>query len=129
MYAKIINNETKLCEVGTGTNTKFYESIGMVEMDVEQAWNGAWYVKGYAPERPAPTRDEISAQRQARYIAESDSLKMDYDEAVARGAENADELKAAWLAKKDEIRADLPYPDAVVSDLEITDASTETAGE
>ena len=52
MYAKIINEETKQCEVGTGTNTKFYESIGMTEMDVEQAYNGQWYVKGYAPAEP-----------------------------------------------------------------------------
>lgn len=52
MYAKIINQETKECDVGTGTNTKFYESIGMTEMDVEQAYNGQWYVKGYAPKEP-----------------------------------------------------------------------------
>lgn len=52
MYAKIINDETKQCEVGIGTNTKFYESIGMTEMDVEQAHDGQWYVKGFAPEEP-----------------------------------------------------------------------------
>jgi len=52
MYAKIINIETKQCEVGTGTNVSYYQKIGMEEMKVEQAWNGAWYVKGYAPEKP-----------------------------------------------------------------------------
>lgn len=52
MYAKIINEETKEVSVGVGTNTKFYKSIGMTEMDVEQAYNGQWYVKGYAPEEP-----------------------------------------------------------------------------
>lgn len=52
MYAKIINEETKQCEVGVGTNAKFYKSIGMTEMDVEQAYNGQWYVKGYAPAEP-----------------------------------------------------------------------------
>ena len=51
-YAKIINQEIKECQVGTGTNAKFYQSIGMTEMDVEQAHNGQWYVKGYAPEEP-----------------------------------------------------------------------------
>lgn len=58
MYAKIINEETKLCEVGLGTNTDFYKSIGMVEMDVEQAYNGSWYLKGYAPAKPEPTIEE-----------------------------------------------------------------------
>lgn len=52
MYAKIINEETKQCDVGIGTNAKYYKSIGMTEMDVEQAYNGQWYVRGYAPAEP-----------------------------------------------------------------------------
>lgn len=52
MYAKIINEETKQCEVGIGTNGNFYKLVGMTEMDVEQAYNGQWYVKGYAPAEP-----------------------------------------------------------------------------
>lgn len=60
-YAKIINHETKECQVGIGTNVKFYQSIGMVEMDVEQAYNGQWYVAGYAPEKPLPTIEEMQA--------------------------------------------------------------------
>lgn len=61
-YAKIINHETKQCDVGTGTNAEFYKSIGMNEMDVEQAYNGQWYLSGYAPEKPAPTTEEILKQ-------------------------------------------------------------------
>lgn len=57
-YARIINEETKECSVGLGTNTGLYESIGMTRMDVEQAYNGAWYLKGYAPDKPAPTVQE-----------------------------------------------------------------------
>ena len=57
-YAKIIDETTKLVEVGLGTNSSFYEKIGMVQMDVEQAYNGSWYVEGYAPEKPAPTVQE-----------------------------------------------------------------------
>lgn len=51
-YAKIIDNETKLCNVGVGTNTDFYKSIGMTLLDVEQAYDGNWYLKGYAPSQP-----------------------------------------------------------------------------
>ena len=58
MYAKIINEETKLCDVGLGTNTDFYKSIGMAEMEVEQAYNGSWYLKGYTPAKPEPTIEE-----------------------------------------------------------------------
>lgn len=110
MYAKIINNETKLCEVGTGTNIEFYKSIGMTEMEVEQAYTGDWYVKGYAPEESVAEKNEkIRQERQERYVAESDPLRLDYDEALARGQDNAEELKEQWLASKDKIREELPY--------------------
>ncbi len=51
-YAKIINEETKECSVGIGTNAEFYQSIGMIEQDVEQGYNGSWYISGYAPDKP-----------------------------------------------------------------------------
>ena len=109
-YAKIINEETKQCEVGIGTNVEFYKSIGMTEMEVEQAYNGDWYIKGFAPEEPIAEKNEkIRAERQARYVAESDPLRLDYDEALARGQDNAEELKEQWLASKDKIREELPY--------------------
>jgi len=63
-YAKIINEETKACEVGLGTNTDFYSSIGMTEMEVEQAYDGGWYLKGYAPEKSQEVKeDEVRAVR------------------------------------------------------------------
>lgn len=51
-YAKIINRETKEVQLGVGVNDEYYASIGMDPMDVEQAYNGKWYVKGYAPADP-----------------------------------------------------------------------------
>lgn len=64
-YAKIVNEETGLCEVGVGTNTSFYASIGMTEMEVEQAYNGEWYLKGYAPAKPEQTLAEQVAKLEA----------------------------------------------------------------
>lgn len=49
-YAKVINEETKECSVGFGTNTAFYKSLGMKKIDVEEGQNGSWYLKGYVPE-------------------------------------------------------------------------------
>ena len=72
MYAKIINNETKKVDVGTGTNTAFYQSIGMSEMEVEQAYDGQWYLKGYAPEKPIEQREvEVRAVRN-QYLEQTD---------------------------------------------------------
>lgn len=53
--------------------------------------------------------EEIRQQRQARYVVESDPLRLDYDEALARGQDNAEALKEQWLASKDKIREELPY--------------------
>lgn len=112
-FAKVINNETKLCEVGSGTNAKFYQSIGMTEQEVEQGYDGKWYLSGYAPKKPEPTVEEqneaIRQTRESLYRSTSDYLKADYDEAVARGAENVEELKQKWLESKDKIREENPY--------------------
>lgn len=59
-YAQIIDNETKLCNVGVGTNTNFYKSIGMELLDVEQAYDGQWYLQGYAPSQPL---DELKEKK------------------------------------------------------------------
>lgn len=72
MYAKVTNEQTKEVSVGLGTDVEFYKSIGMTEMEVEQAYNGAWYLKGYAPQKPEPTPQEqiqsLEAQITARNI-------------------------------------------------------------
>jgi len=54
-YSKIINQETKQCEVGIGTNEKYYKSLGMTLQDVEQGKDNNWYIVGYAPKQ---TEDE-----------------------------------------------------------------------
>lgn len=58
-YAKIIDNKTKEVQIGVGCPDEYYIEIGMTLMDVEQAYNGAWYVLGYAPAKPEPTEDEM----------------------------------------------------------------------
>lgn len=114
MYAKIINEETKQCEVGVGTNAEFYKSIGMTEMDVEQAYDGSWYVAGFAPVKPEPTHEEIAQARASDYQAKVDPItahisrlrdKEQTEEVVAEIAE----LIAERDAKVEEIKARYPY--------------------
>ena len=51
-YSKVIDNVTGLCEVGLGTNTEFYKSIGMTEQDVEQSdIDFNWYLKDKCPHK------------------------------------------------------------------------------
>lgn len=83
-------------------------------------WNGfAWAYEEIEEESETeaetliPTlqekNEEIRQQRQYRFYLESDPIKYDYEEALARGDSNAEELKAQWLAQKDKIREELPY--------------------
>ena len=59
-YAKVINEETGLCEVGIGTNAEFYQSIGMTEQDVcQSSVDGNWYLSEKCPQK---TDEEILSE-------------------------------------------------------------------
>lgn len=51
-WAKVIDDEKKTCEVGIGTDGEYYRQQGYRYVDVEQAANGMWYLKGYTPMLP-----------------------------------------------------------------------------
>ena len=114
-YAKIINEETKACEVGLGTNIKFYQSIGMTEMEVEEGYDGQWYVLGFAPIKPEPTKEEIQALRSEAYKAEVDPItchiqRLGDEEQTAEVITEIANLVAERKAKVEEIKARYPYP-------------------
>ena len=103
-YAKIINQETKQCEVGIGTNADFYKSIGMSEMEVEQAADGIWYVLGYAPEK---TQSVINAERineLKAFLVAADYWGQKYIDGEYTEAE-WEEKKAQRKAWREEIRS------------------------
>ena len=52
MFYKIIDEKTKKVNIGLGTNIEFYKSIGMIEGEVERGFDGNYYLKGYAPQKP-----------------------------------------------------------------------------
>lgn len=98
-YAKVTNEETQACDVGLGTNKAFYQSIGMIEQEVEQAYDGAWYLKGHAPQAPEPTYIEL---RQAAYPPVGDQLDMIYWDQV-----NGTDI---WRQTIAAIKAEYPKP-------------------
>lgn len=115
-YAQIINEETKQCNVGLGTDTEFYASLGMVEMDVEEAYNGSWYLAGYAPEKPVPTKEEISVLREQLYIKNADPITCHINR--LKDEEQTEEILAEIEALKAEraiivakIKEENPYPE------------------
>lgn len=114
-YAKVIDEETKLCEVGIGTNTEFYKSIGMTEIDVEQGYDDNWYVKGFAPVPPVlvPTREEIEKARTTYRREHIDDKTLRRLRKQANGTWTK-EMEDEYLALDAEVTAyieeHLPYP-------------------
>ena len=100
-YAKVINKETKLCEVGLGTNSAFYQSIGMVEMEVEQGYDKSWYLFGFAPKRSAKeTAQEKIADLEAK-LAKSDYIDNKFIEAMVKN--DSQLLKTLKVKYKDKL--------------------------
>ena len=106
-FAKVENEETKACSVGVGPDDKFYKSIGMELMDVEQAWNGSWYIAGYCPEKPKENilREELAEQQDI--LSSTDWYAIRYADS---GVEIPADIKAKRQAareKIDELRAEI----------------------
>ena len=98
-YASIINEKTGLCSVGTGTNSDFYRSIGMQQLDVKQSdIDGAWYISDKCPMKT----DEEKAQEERErldmlFLTGSDVERaiykvkdMDFDDILAMVKNNPD---------------------------------------
>ena len=111
-YAKILDNKTKEVSVAFGTNPP----SDYIEMDVEQAYTGNWYLEGYAPQKPAPTKEEQKEKRAEAYRVEVDPItsqisRLRDEEQTTEIIEKINEL----LQKRNELVVDIqeryPYPE------------------
>lgn len=63
-YAKVINQETGLCEVGIGTNADYYKTIGMSELDVSiSEKDNQWYLSVLCPHYTPEEKEEMEKER------------------------------------------------------------------
>ena len=96
-YAKVVNETTKECIVGLGTDISFYVSQGMTYQDVEQDYFGVWFLKGYAPKKPKEVVISELKQKLANTdyitakIVEGSATKEDYADVIAQ--------RQAWRAE------------------------------
>lgn len=101
-YASIINEKTGLCSVGTGTNSDFYRSIGMQQLDVKQSdIDGAWYISDKCPMKT----DEEKAQEERERLDNLSMTRGDVFEALilAKGLGKAQIRAMIEKAKLDDI--------------------------
>ena len=118
LLAKISNEKTKQVDVADLRQKDHFEKIGFSEQEVEQAWNGSWYLKGYAPEKPVEERAaEDRAERDRRIDAIRWRIER-YQTQAAAGLETTDtaEHYKAILLYVQALR-DVPeqagFPDAI----------------
>lgn len=114
VFSKIIDEETKELDCIECGETPVLD--GYTEIERELGYDGKWYVKGYAPEQPAPTHEEQSAKREQAYIAETDPIQTHIDR--LKDGEQTPEIIAEIEAlrierdeKIDAIKARYPYYD------------------
>lgn len=94
MLAKIINEETKEVIVANEQQKEFFEKMDFSQMEVEQAYNGNWYLAGFAPEKP------YTLKRAEEYPTIAEQLDMIYWDKV-----NGTNL---WQSKIAEVKAKYP---------------------
>lgn len=98
-YVKDIDENGKCGQVGTGTNTDFYKSVGMVRKDVEKSEvDGNWYLTAKCPHY---TEEEIEAQKAQK---ESEEKELALQKAIE---ELGKEMAKADLMGDDTWKAEL----------------------
>lgn len=99
-YAKVMNEETKACYVGLGDNITEYIAMGMTLQDVEQTYNGSWYLLGYAPEKPQKLNNQERINELLGYLNNTDWYVARYSET---GVKIPEEIKIKRQKARDEI--------------------------
>ena len=100
---------TKRVTYGLGTDTEFYQSIGMTEMEIEQSdVDGMWYVAGYAPmkseeEKKIEEQQRLLDEAKAKRAEEVASITVEIDGMVFDGDEKAQERMARAVTMADSL--------------------------
>lgn len=102
-YAKIINEETK--EVSIASDKSFTE-FGYIELEVEKAYTGRWYLAGKAPIAPDPTYAELRAAEYPDVTEQLDKLYHDIDGGIFGDAAKTSEF---YLSRK-KVKETYPKP-------------------
>lgn len=98
-YAKVINEQTGLVDVGVGTNVNFYQSIGMIELDVQQSdIDNNWYLAEKCPMKTDEEKEAEEIEKQINKINEELSeLDMKRIRAICEPEIKDEETGETWL--------------------------------
>lgn len=98
-YAKIINSDTGLCSVGLGSNEKYFKSIGMEILDVEQSdIDLQWYLTEKCPMKTDRQKEIEEIEKQIEQINEElNNLDTKRIRAVCEPSIKNEETGETWL--------------------------------
>lgn len=88
-WAKVIDENTKTCEVGIGTDNEYFRQLGYRFIDVEEAADGMWYLKGYAPMLPYIPEVKLKIEELKKELAIYDYIGVK----IATGCATIEEYK------------------------------------
>lgn len=117
-YSKVINEETKQCEVAdyetyTEKQINYFESLGMTLQDVDKAYNEIWYLMGYVPQQPIDEQNEsIRQARLSLYRENTDELTLRKLRKQALGTwtrQDEEEYLSEIKKMSDDIKVNNPY--------------------
>lgn len=110
-YSELKDEKTKEYTV---INQEEAKELGWEQNELDVGYDGHFYLKGYAPEKPAPTREEISSLREQAYIKEVDILHAQKSRKTILGTWTEQD-EANYIAQVKQLSEDIanryPYPD------------------
>lgn len=104
-YALLQDEKTKACSVGIGADEFFYKRIGMELLEVEEAWNGQWYLAGYAPKKTIPS--EPTVEEKVKKLESDYEMSRWQREGILSAPENYSELTIARAKEIEALAASL----------------------
>lgn len=103
---KIKNNI--IISIFDGIDINYAKQKGFEEREVEQAWDGGWYLKDYAPQKPLKELKQEEVVKYKKYLADTDYVVIKITEAMVIGNQQIiDELKNKYadvINERDEAR-------------------------
>lgn len=112
---KVINEGTKEVVIGAEEQQEIFIEDGFSFQEVDVSYDNRFYLKGYAPEEPAPTEEEQRQKRERAYTLEVDPItchiqRLSDEEQTEEIVAEIKALKQERSEKVEEIKRRFPYP-------------------
>lgn len=113
LYSRLKNEETKEYEI---INQEEAKELGWKQNDIEFAYDGKFYLTGYVPEKPEPTKEEQEQRRFEAYVREKDPItcqiqSLKDEEQTEEVIAEIEELKQKRNEVVEDIKNRYPYPE------------------